>query len=138
MAYQIVTGGIDTELKASQKNFWPLFPVKIGNCSLLNFGHSKVESATLEDIKLVYLELRKHDSYQIVGKHLTHCNMKMYEHEVSPRDNMFKRARTYEEILDRVQALSPDLQTNFLTFQKHRRSGFPKILQGKSMTPPPA
>jgi hypothetical protein len=93
VAYQIVTGGIDTELKASQKKFWPLFPVQIGKCSLLNFGHSKVEAAALDDIKLVDLELRKHDPYQVVGNHLTHCNMKMYEHEVSPCDDMFKGAR---------------------------------------------
>jgi hypothetical protein len=115
-------------LKASQKKFWPLFPVHIGKCSLLNFGHSKVEAATLEDIKLVDLELRKHDPYQIVGNHFAHCSMKMYEHEASPHDDIFKGARTYEEILGIVQALSPDLQTSFLTFQKHRRSSFPRIL----------
>jgi hypothetical protein len=27
VAYQTIIGGIDTELKASQKKFWPLFPV---------------------------------------------------------------------------------------------------------------
>jgi hypothetical protein len=51
VAYQIVTCGINTELKESQKNFWLLFPVQSGKCSLLNFGHSKVEAAALEDIK---------------------------------------------------------------------------------------
>jgi hypothetical protein len=75
--------------------------------------------------------------YQIVGNHLTHNSMKMYEHEVSLCDDMFKGAITYEEILDRVQALSLELQTIFLTFQKHRRSGLPKTLQGESTTPPP-
>jgi hypothetical protein len=85
----------------------------------------------LEDIKLVDIELRKHEPYQIVGNHLIHYNMKMYEHEASPYNDMFKGARTYEEILDKVWALSPDLQTIFLTFQKHRRIGLPKILQGE-------
>jgi hypothetical protein len=136
VAYQIITGGIGTELKAAQKKFWPVFPVQIGRFSLLNLGHSKVEATTLEDIKLVDLELRKHDPYQIVGNHLAHCNMKTYEHEDSPCDDIFKGARAYEEILERVQALPPDLQTNFLAFQKHRRSGLPKILQGESITPP--
>jgi hypothetical protein len=65
VAYQIITGGIGTELKASQKKFWPVFPVQIGKFSLLNLGHSKVEAATLEDIKLVDLELRKHDPYKL-------------------------------------------------------------------------
>ena len=50
---------------------------------------------------------------------------------------MFKGARTYEEVLDRGQTLSPDLQTSFLTFQRHRKSGLPKVLQGESTTPPP-
>ena len=42
----------------------------------------------------------------------------------------------YEEVLDRVQALPPDLQANFFTFQKHGRSGLPKILQGESIITP--
>ena len=95
---------------------------------MLNFGHSEVESTTLEDIKLVDVELRRHDPYQIVGNHLSHCNMKMYEHEDSPCDDIFKGARAYEEILDRVQGLPLDLQAIFLSFQKNIRSGFPKIL----------
>ena len=102
--------------------------MQIGKFSLLNLGHSKVEAIALEDIKLVYLEIRKHDPYQIVGNHLAHCNMKTFEHEDSPCDNIFKGARAYEEILERVHALPPDLQTTFLSFQKNKRSGFPKIL----------
>jgi len=86
---------------------------------------------------LVDLELRKNDPYQIVGNHLTHFNLKMYEHESSPCDDMFKGAKTYEEILDRSHALSPNLQASFMTFQKHKKSGLLKILQGESMTPPP-
>jgi hypothetical protein len=134
--YQIITGGIGKELKAFQKKFWPVFPIQIGRFSLLNFVHSKVEAAALEDIKLVDVELRRHDPYQIVRNHLAQCNMKTYEHEDSPCDDIFKGIRAYEEILDRVQALPPDLQANFLAFQKHRRSGLPKILQGESITPP--
>jgi hypothetical protein len=103
---------------------------------LLNLGHSKVEATTLEDIKLVYLELRKHDPYQIVGNHLAYCNMKTYEHEDSPCDDIFKGARAYEEILERVQALPPNLQTSFISFHKHKQSGLPKILQGESITSP--
>jgi hypothetical protein len=120
VAYQIVTGGIGIELKTTQKKLWPVFPVQIGKFSLLNLGHSKVEAAALEEVKLVDLEHKKHDPYQIVGSHMAHCSMKAYEHEKSPCDDMFKGARTYEEVLDRVHALSPDLQTSFLTFQRHR------------------
>jgi len=95
-----------------------------------------VEAATLEDINLIDLELKNNDPYQIMGNHLAHCNMKTYEHEESPCDDIFKRARAYEEILERDQVLPPDLQTNFLAFQKHIRSGFPNILQGELITPP--
>jgi hypothetical protein len=107
------------ELKAVQKKLWPAFPIQIGRFSLLNFGHSKVEVAAL-DIKLVDLEIRNHDPYQTVGNHLAHYNMKTYEHEDSPYDDIFKGIRAYEEILDKFQALSPDLQASFLAFQKHR------------------
>jgi hypothetical protein len=71
----------------------------------LNFGHSKVEAATLEDIKLVDIEFRRHDPYQTVGNHLAQSNMKTYEHEESPYDNIFKGIRAYEEVLDKVQTL---------------------------------
>jgi hypothetical protein len=59
MAYQIIIGGISKELKEVQNKFWLAFPIQIGRFSLLNFGHSKVEAATLEEIKLVDIELRK-------------------------------------------------------------------------------
>jgi hypothetical protein len=79
-------------------------------------GHSKVEVAALEEVKLVYLEHRKHDPYQIVGSHMAHYGMKAYEHEESPHDDIFKGVKTYEEVLDRVQTLPSNLQTSFLTF----------------------
>jgi hypothetical protein len=137
VAYQIITGSIGIELKTAQKKFWPFFPIQIGKFSLLNLGHSKVEAAALEEVKLVDLEYRKHDPYQTVGNHQAHCSMKAYEQEKSPCDDVFKRARTYEEVLDMVHALSPDFWTSFLTFQRHRRSGLPKVLWGESTTPPP-
>ena len=90
---------------------------------MLNFGHSKVEATSLEYIKMVDLELRNHGPYQIVGNHLAHCNMKMYEHEDYPCDDIFRGSRAYEEILERVQDLPLDLRTSFLSFQKHRQSG---------------
>jgi hypothetical protein len=137
VAHQIVKGGIGIELKVAQKKSWPFFPVYVGKFSLLNLGHSKVEVEALEEIKLVDIEHRKHDPYQLVRRHLMHCNMKSYEHEKSIYDDIFKEVKTYEEVLNRVRALSPGFQTGFMSFQSHRRSCFPKILQGESMTPPP-
>jgi hypothetical protein len=138
VAYQIVTGRIGIELKTTQKKSWPAFPVQIGKFSLLNLGHSKVEATTLEGVKLVDLEHKKHDPYQLVGKHMAHCNMKSYEHVESPWDDMFKGTKTYKEVLERVQTLSSDLQASFQTFQKHRRSGLLKVLQGEAITLPQA
>jgi hypothetical protein len=63
--------------------------------------------------------------------------MKSYEHEEYAYDDIFKEVKTYEEVLNRVQALSPDLQTGLMSFQSHRRSCLPKNLQGESTTPPP-
>jgi hypothetical protein len=78
----------------------------------------------------------KHDPYQIVGSHMAHCGMKAYEHEESPCDDIFKGVKTYEEVLDKVHTLPSDLQNSFLTFQRHSRSGFPKVLRGEATTPP--
>jgi hypothetical protein len=99
-------------------------------------GHSKVEATALEEVKLVYLEHRKNNPYQLVGKHMAHYNMKAYEHEKSPCDDLLKGIRTYEEVLERVHTLPSDLQASFQTFQKHRWSGFPKVLQGEEITLP--
>jgi hypothetical protein len=74
--HQIVTGGIGIELNTSQKKSWSVFPVQIGKFSLLNLGHSKLEATVLEEVKLVDLKHRKHDPYQLVGKHMAHYNMK--------------------------------------------------------------
>jgi hypothetical protein len=136
VAHQIVKGGIGIELKAAQKKSWPIFPVHIGKFSLLNLGHSRVEAEALEEIKLVNIEYKRHDPYQLVNKHLIHCNMKAYEHEESPWDDVFKGTKSYKEVLERVQTLSSDLQVSFRTFQKHRRSGLPQVLQGEEITLP--
>jgi hypothetical protein len=44
-----------------QKKVCPSFPLQIGAFYLLDFGHSKVEAAALEEIKLVNIEFKKHD-----------------------------------------------------------------------------
>ena len=116
VAHQIVKGGIGIELKAAQKKSWPIFPVHIRKFSLQNLGHSKVEAEALEEVKLVNIEHKKHDSYQLVNRHLMHCNMKAYEHEKSIYDDVFKEVKAYEEVLNMVWALSPDLQTGFMSF----------------------
>jgi hypothetical protein len=68
-----VAGGINKDLKANQKKVSSTFPIQVGMFTLLYFGHSKVEAASLEDIKLVNIELKKHDPYNIVQHHLAHC-----------------------------------------------------------------
>jgi hypothetical protein len=126
--YQKVTGGIGKELKDAQKKFLPTFPLQVGRFSLLDFGHSKVEAATLEDVKLVDIEFKIHDPYKIVENHLAQCNMKIYVHEDSPHDDIFRGIRSYVEVQDIVQTLYLDQQCNLFTFQRHRQNSFPKIL----------
>ena len=89
VAHQTVHGGISKELKAVQKKVWPIFPMQIGTFSLLDFDHSKIEAAALEEIKLVYIKFKKHDLQKIVGNHMALCNLKIYEHEDSPQDKIF-------------------------------------------------
>jgi hypothetical protein len=108
VAYQLAKGGIGLELKSLQKKAWPSFPVHIGKLTLLNIDHSKSEAESLEEVKLVDIEHRKHNPYQIISRHYIHCNLKVYEHEVSPYDDIFRNVKSYEEVQNRVQALSPD------------------------------
>jgi hypothetical protein len=136
VAHQIVKGGIGIEIKAAQKKSWPIFPVYVRKFSLLNLGNSKVEAESLEEIKLVDIEHRKHDPYQLVSIHLMHCNLKAYEHEEFVYDDIFKEVKSYEEVLNRVQAMSPESQVGLMSFQSHRRSCLSKSLQGESTTPP--
>jgi hypothetical protein len=134
VAHQLAKGGIGLELKALQKKAWPSFPVHIQKFTLSNLGHSKAEAESLEEVKLVNIEHRKHDPYQIISRHYIHCNLKAYEHEVYVYDDIFKDVKSYEEVQNRVQALSPDSQAGFASFQRHRRSYLPKILQGEIST----
>jgi hypothetical protein len=69
-------GGINKELKAAKKKVWPNFPIQVGMFSLLHFGHSKVEAATLNDFKLVDIEFKRHNPHKIVENHLAQFNMK--------------------------------------------------------------
>jgi hypothetical protein len=56
---------------------------------LVEFWPFQIEVATLEDVKLVDIEFKRHEPYQIVEKHLAQCNVKIYMHEYSPYDDMF-------------------------------------------------
>jgi hypothetical protein len=134
VAYQLVNGGIGLELKAQQKKAWPSFPVYIGKFILLNIGHSKAEAESMDEVKLASIEHRKHDPYQIISRHFTQCNLKAYEHEFSVYDDVFKNAKSYEEVQSRVKTLSPDAQVGFASFQRNRRCCLPKILQGEMST----
>jgi hypothetical protein len=60
------------------KKIWPSYPLSIGSFSLLDFVHSKMEAATLEEIKLVNIEFKKHDPQRVVGNHMASCNLKNY------------------------------------------------------------
>jgi hypothetical protein len=104
--------------------------------SLLDFRHAKAEAAALEDIKLVHIEFKKHDPHKVVGNHMASCGLKRYEHEHSPHDDIFRGARSYAEVLSRIQTLSPEEMVDFFKFQEHRRSCLPPVLQGKN--PPTA
>jgi hypothetical protein len=85
-------------MKGAQKNVWPNFPIQVGMFTLLNFSHSKVEAATLENVKLVDIEFKKHDPHRIVENHLAQFNMKRYIHDNCPYDKMFRGVRSYEEV----------------------------------------
>jgi hypothetical protein len=98
VSYQTIMGGINKEMKASQKNVCPTFPIYVGMFSLLHFGHSKVEAEALENVKLVYIEFKRHEPHKIVENHLAQFNMKRYVHENSPYDEIFKGVRSYEEV----------------------------------------
>jgi hypothetical protein len=110
--------------------------VHIGKFSLLNLGHSRVEEKALKEMKLVNIEYKRHDPYQLVNKHLIQCNMKAYEHEESPWDDVFKGTKSYKEMLESVHTMLFDLQVSFRTFQKHRQSVLTEVLQGEEITLP--
>jgi hypothetical protein len=130
VAYQTVTGGINKELKATQKKVWPTFPIQVGMFSLLDFGHSKVEAAALDDVKLVDIEFKRHDPCKVVENHLAQFNMKIYVHEISLYDEIFRGVKSYEEVQDRFQTLPPDQQVGFIIFQKHRRTTYRRYYKG--------
>jgi len=66
--------------------------------TLLDFGHTKVEVVAFEDVKLVDIEFKRHDPHWMVENHLAEFNMKIYIHEESPYDDVFRGARSYEEV----------------------------------------
>jgi hypothetical protein len=116
IARQTMLGRISKELKGVSKKVWPPFPIHIGAYSLLDFGHAKDEAMVLEEMKLVDIELKKHDPSKVVRNHLVSCGLKRYEHEDSPHDEIFWGARSYLEVLSRIQALPPVDKADFFKF----------------------
>lgn len=87
----------------------------------------------MEDLNLVSIEYNKHDPQRVVSNHLANCGLKRFEHENSPSDDVFRGARSYEEVLARIQSLVPKDTTAVLKFQEHRRSCLPVVLRGGSL-----
>jgi hypothetical protein len=44
-----------------------------------------------------------------VETHLAQHKLKKYVHEISPQDEIFRGDRSYEEVLNKVQTLSPNI-----------------------------
>ena len=99
---------------------------------MLDFGHAKAEAAALEDLKLVHVEFKKHDSHRVVSNHLASCWLKRFEHENSPTDDIFRGTRSYAEVLAWIQALAPEERADVLKFQEHRWSCLPPVLWGEN------
>jgi hypothetical protein len=87
-------------------------------------------------MKLVDIEFKKHDPNKVVSNQFMSYGLKRYEQEDSPHDEIFRGARSYYEVLSWVQALLPGDMADFYTFQEHRRSCLPKVLQGGNSQPP--
>jgi hypothetical protein len=71
---------------------------------------------TLDEMKLVDIEFKKHDPNKVVSNHMASCGLKIYENEDSPHDEMFRGARSYSEVLNRVQTLLPEDMVDFYKF----------------------
>jgi hypothetical protein len=130
IARQTVIDGVSKELKASAKKVWPSFPIRLNSYSLLDFGHAKAEAAALEDLSLAYIEYKKHDPQRIISNHLGNCGLKIFEHESSPSDDVFRGARSYSEVQFRIGSLAPADRASVLKFQEHRKRCLPVVLGG--------
>jgi hypothetical protein len=86
----------------------------------------------MEEMKLVDIEFKKHDPSKVVSNHLASCGLKRYEHEDSLHDEIFRGARSFAEVLSRIQAFPPGDMAEFLKFREHRQSCLPQILPGEA------
>jgi hypothetical protein len=84
-----IISGVRKELKGYSKKVWPPFPIHLHSYSLLDFRNAKDEAATLEDLKLIHVEFKKHDPHRVISKHLANCGLKRFEHENFPSDDNF-------------------------------------------------
>jgi hypothetical protein len=126
----MVIGGVRKELKGYSKKVWLSFPIHLNSYSLLDFRNAKAKAAALEDLNLVSIEYKKHDSQRVVRNHLANCGLKRFEHENSPLDDIFRGERSYAEILARIQTLAPEERADVLKLKEHRRSCLPAIFRG--------
>jgi hypothetical protein len=82
---------------------------------------------------LVSIKYKKHDPQRVVSNHLANCKLKRFEHDNSPSDDIFRGARSYEEILIWIKSLSPEERVDVLKFQEHRRSCLSIVLRGEGL-----
>jgi hypothetical protein len=99
----------------NSKKIWPLFPVHIGNYSLLNGQHARKEVEALQDLCLCLGSEKGHDPHELAVSHvrsmgLNHSNI----HVVDFDEDRFKGVFFYEEVLQKFpdDAARKELQVN--------------------------
>jgi hypothetical protein len=69
-----------------------------------------------------------------MSNHLSSYGLKIFEHENSPHDDIFRGTKSYDKVLARIQALSPKERVDVVRFQEHRQSFLPPVLWGEDPT----
>jgi hypothetical protein len=128
IARKTMLARISKEIIGFLKKVWLPFPIHFISYSLFDFRHAKAEATALEEFKLAKIKFKKDDPHRVVSNHMESCGLKRYEHEHSPHDDIFQGARSYVEVLSRIQALSPGDRADIFKFQEHRRSYPPLVL----------
>jgi len=98
LAYQITTVGTSKTLRTSKKHLWPIFPLRCGVYTILDWKHAEKEAGKINMLNLAIIPSRQFDPRKIAYNVLEQAKLSKFDHEKDEFYDLFSSAESLSQV----------------------------------------
>lgn len=98
LAYQITTARTSKTLRTSKKHLWPVFPLRCGVYTILDWKHVEKEAVKISMLNLATIYNRKFNPRKVAYNVLKQAKLTKFDHEKDDFDNLFSSAESLSQV----------------------------------------